>query len=233
MRRSLTTACTRPPLACLSSTLRPALWVVCYRRAAGDAGRWAFPIVNMINGLLVALASELSFVVGIFVGSIMSSFAALAITAVRGYGRLSTARAFLQGTIIGFVAGISGLGVAVMLGRSLSVPSSWLLWLALVPPILGEFGHFLNRFSLRYRGKPNTGVFVPLGRLHAAAWVPLRRNIYTLGLEVFRDSEPQDIPYLAVQKADWFIGRAFWGLAIGAAFSVWLLASNLSMPRFL
>jgi hypothetical protein len=186
----------------------------------------------MINGFLVALASELLFVVGIFVGSIVSSFAALAITVLRGSGRLSTARALLQGMIIGFVAGTSGLGVAVMLGRSLSVPNSWLLWLALIPPILGEFGHFLNRFSLRYRGKPDTGAFVPLGRLHAAAWVPLRRNIYTLGLEVFRDSEPQDIPYLAVRKADWFIARAVWGVVIGAAFSVWLLASNLSMHRF-
>jgi hypothetical protein len=188
--------------------------------------------MDIINPFLVALASELSFLIGIFVGWVTSGFAALAIVAMRGSGRLSVARALLQGMLCGLVAETAGLGVAAQLGRRLSVPDQWLFWIAITPPILGEFGHFLNRFSLRHRGRPDTGLFVPLGRLHAAAWAPFRRDIYTLGLGMFSESDPGDIPLLAVRKADWFLGRAIWGFLIGVAVSMWWLASALNMHIF-
>jgi hypothetical protein len=184
----------------------------------------------MIKAFLVAIVSEVSFLIGIFIGSIVSLFAGLvAITAIRGSGQFSVARALLQGAICGLVAGTAGFWVAAMLGRSLSLPDQWLLWIAVVPPIVGEFGHFLNRFSLRHRGKPDTGVFVPLGRLHAAAWAPFRRAIYTLGLEIFRENDPDDIPLLAVRKADWFLGWVILGCVVGVAVSMWWLASVLNV----
>ena len=178
----------------------------------------------MIRALVVALAAELSFLIGLLIGSIASGFGALAITAIRGWGRLSFVRALLQGTIAGLIAGGMGLWVAVTLGRSLSVPDRWLIWLAAIPPIVGEFGHFLNRFSLRHRGKPDTGIYVFLGRPHGAAWEPFRQGIFRLAIEAFKENDPEDIPVFAYQKTIWFIGRASWGLLIGAIISMWLIA---------
>ena len=182
-----------------------------------------------IYTFLVALASELSFLIGLIIGSIVSAFAALAIVFIRGSWRLSAIRAILQGTITGLFAGTAGLWVAVSLGRVLSLPSQWLMWLAVAPPFLGEFGHFLNRFSLRHMGRTDTGVFVPLGRLHGAAWEPFRQGIFHNALEVFRESDPEDIKVLAAQKAIWFTGRACFGLVIGAVISMWWLASILHL----
>jgi hypothetical protein len=185
--------------------------------------------VTIIYTVLVALASEASFVVGLLIGSIVSAFAALMITAIRGSGRLSALRAILQGTICGLFAGTAGLWAAISLGRALSLPDQGLFWLAVVPPFLGEFGHFLNRFSLRHMGKPDAGVFVPLGRLHGAAWEPFRQGIFHNALEVFRENEQEDIPALAAQKAIWFTGRACLGLFIGAVISMWWLAGVLHL----
>ena len=186
----------------------------------------------MINAIIVTLASELSFLIGIGIGSFISIFPALLVTAVRGSGMLSSMRAFLQGAITGIVAGAVGIWVTVTLGRSLSVPDSWLFWIAIIPPIIGEFGHFLNRFSLRHRGKPDTGLFVPLGRLHMVAWEPFRKSINTLSLEVFRENDPKDIPFLSYQKTNWFIGRVILGFLFGVVISMWWLTSVLHISAF-
>jgi hypothetical protein len=177
-----------------------------------------------IKALVVALVSELSFVIALVIGGIISVLAALAVTAVRGYARLTRVRAVLQGVVTGLVAGAAGLWVAIELGRSLSVPDSWLLWLAAIPPILGEFGDFWRRFYLQYIGRPDTGVFVPLGRLHGAAKHPLWRSTFEVGLVVFRENDPEDVPVLAASKAYWFIGWMSWGLVIGAITSMWWIA---------
>ena len=177
--------------------------------------------------LLVALPSELSFLVGLIIGSIVSMFAAMMVTAIRGTGHLTAMRAISQGLISGLFAGAAGIWVAVSLGRVLSLPDSRLIWLAVIPPILGEFGHFLNRFSLRHIGRPDTGMYVPLGRLHGAAWEPFRQGIFRLAHEAFRDNAPEDIPVFAAQKAIWFTGRACFGLVVGSAISMWYLASVL------
>ena len=186
----------------------------------------------MISNILVTIASELSFLIGIIVGTFTSGLAALASTAMRGSGRLSVVRALLQGILTGLVAGAAGLGVSVMLGRSLHVSDRWLFWIAVTPPIIGEFGHFLRRLSLRRNGRPGTGLFAPLGLLHAAAWAPFRRFAYTLGLELFRENDPKEIPHLAVLKADWFVGWAISGSVIGVAVSMGWLSSALHVPIF-
>src|SRR4051812_2482476 len=100
--------------------------------------------------LLVALASELTFLIGLIVGNIVCASAALAITDIGGSCRVSAMRAILVGAIAGLFAGTAGLRITILLGRALSLPDQWLIWLAVVPPFLGEFGHFLNRFSLRH-----------------------------------------------------------------------------------
>lgn len=105
-----------------------------------------FSRMILVCTILVALASELAFLIGLLIGSIVSIFAAMTITSIRGQGRLSTIRALLQGAISGVIAGTAGLWVAVSLGRALSLPEQGLIWIAAVPPILGELGHFLNRF---------------------------------------------------------------------------------------
>jgi hypothetical protein len=190
-------------------------------------GKKALVAGAMVSSLIVALGSELAFIIGLFIGSIVSALVSVAITAVRGCGQFSTLRALVQGWVCGLFAGTACGWVAVKLGRSLSVPEGRLIWLAIVPPILGEFGHFLNRFSLRYGGKPDTGVFVPLGRLHRAAWAPIRRGIFTIALEVLKGSGAEDTPALAVRKADSFIGWMCCGVAGGAAISIWWLAKVL------
>jgi hypothetical protein len=189
----------------------------------------------MIMAFLVAVVSELSFVFGIVVGWLASALTVIAITAALGIRQLSTVRAFLlstgraflQGTVCGLAAGTAGLGVAVVLGRRLSVPDRWIFWAVIMPPILGEFGHFLNRFSLRHTGKPDTGLFVPLGRLHAAAWAFFRRETYTLALEVFKENKPEDIPSLAIRKADRLLGRAILGALVGTIFGMCWVANVL------
>ena len=177
--------------------------------------------------LLVALASELSFLVGLIIGSIVLLFAGTMVTAIRGIGYLTALRAFSQGLISGLFAGAAGIWVAVSLGRALSLPDHRLIWLAVIPPLLGEFGHFLNRFSLRHIGRPDTGAYVPLGRLHEAAWEPFRKFIFSLAHEAFRENAPEDIPVFAAQKAIWFTGRACFGLIVGSLISMWYLASVL------
>src|SRR5207249_9338457 len=127
---------------------------------------------------------------------IVAMYAGMAITIIRGTGRLSIARAVFQGTICGLLAGAGGFSTTTMLGRSLSLPDSWLFWMAIGAPTVGEFGHFLNRFSLRHRGKPDSGLFAPLGRLHAAAWAPFRRFLYALGIAIFEGNDPNEIPML-------------------------------------
>ena len=63
----------------------------------------------MISNILVTIASELSFLIGIIVGTFTSGLAALAITAMRGSGRLSVVRALLQGILTGLVAELPAL----------------------------------------------------------------------------------------------------------------------------
>ncbi len=190
-------------------------------------GKRAFLALSMVKCLLVALGSELAFVIGLFIGSIVSGLVTLLVHAIRGFWRLSAVRALVQGAVCGLFAGAACLWVAVELGRTWSVPDGRLLCLAIVPPIVGEFGHFLNRFSLRHRGKPDTGFFVPLGRLHAAAWEPIRQGIFRIALEVFKENAPEDISVFAARKAIWFVGWMCWGLTLGAIISIWWLARDL------
>ncbi len=158
----------------------------------------------MTHAFLVALASELSFVAGFLVGTFLSVLAGFAMAMILNSSRLSTGRALLQGAIIGLVAGASCIWVAMTLGNKLSVPNSWLLWLALAPPLLGQIGLF------------------PLNRLSKVAWMPLLQSVFahnTLG----GDSPTDNIRAEALLKTDWFIRRAFWGVAVGVAISAWYL----------
>jgi hypothetical protein len=184
----------------------------------------------MIAAVLDACASEIAFLLGIIVGTAVASIARLAVLATTsGRSSLSGARALFDGTVSGVIAGAAGLSLAIALGRRLSVPGSWMLWIVTVPPAVGEFGHFLNRFSLRFRHKPDSGLLAPLGRAHGAAWAPLRRLYFTLGVELFKGEDSEQIPLLAVRRADWCVDRAVFGLAIGAAVSIWWIWSRTGL----
>lgn len=78
-------------------------------------------------------------------------------------------------------------------------------------------------------GRPDIGIYVPLGRLHGAAWEPFRQNIFRLAHEVFRENAPEDIPALAAGKAIWFTGWACFGLARRCA--LLLAAAELGLVR--
>src|ERR1043166_3175746 len=173
--------------------------------------------------LLVAAGSELAFVIALVVGTFLSMLISFAVTAIRGVGRLSVTRAVCQGVIAGLVAGSAGLWTAVHLGRAASMPANEFIWLAAIPPLLGELGYFLNRFSLRHLGRPDAGMYVPLGRLHAAAWVPLERGVFALAHEIWPESDPEEIPQLAEQQTVWYLDWACFVLLVGAAVSmIWL-----------
>jgi hypothetical protein len=181
--------------------------------------------VIVIKVLLVAVVSEVCFLVAILIGSPVSSLGIEAIGMTIGSRPYSAAKALLTGAICGSVAGIAGLWVATALGRSLSLPEHWLLWVAVVPPLVGEYGYLLNRFSLRVRGEPDTGVFAPLGRWHQLVWYPLRSSVYHFGLHICGEGAPDTVRVLALRKADWFLGRVICAYAIGVAVSMTCLAA--------
>lgn len=184
----------------------------------------------ILYSLITALAGELSFVIGLVIGSIVSIFGSFAFTILfwiippRGGGRFSAIRAFFQGACSGLVAGLFGLLAVIFLGRYLSVPDHWLLLLAIVPPFMGEFGNFIDRFLLKNNGTPNRGLFVPLGRVHAAAKAPFENNNYHKALYVFRERQPEETKILAAQVSSWLLDWMSWGLPIGAITSMIYLA---------
>ncbi len=191
----------------------------------------------MLNAIGVAVACEFSFLLGLVLGCTVVTL----VPTTTGSWKPSMLKAIIEGVIIGLFAGTACLWVARLLGNWLAVPSSWWIWLAFALPVLGEFGHFLKRLSLRLRGTPNRGVFMPLGRVHAAAWEFLASGTFSeLSFKLKRATEftsasannevatpdSHEIGVLAFRETNLFIMRALWGAVLGAALVAWYMQGS-------
>jgi hypothetical protein len=180
----------------------------------------------ILRAALVALAAEFSFAIGVVAGALLGQLVGTAFNFVVRSGR-SLASTLLQGLTLGLVSGFAAIAVAIWLGRYLGVPDSWLIWLALVPPAIGEFGHWMNRFSLRHLGRPNKGLFMPLGRVHAAAWELYKTptfHYYRYVLNVQHGENPESEKYgrEAYQTTMQDLGKAIIGMIGGVGLVLWL-----------
>jgi hypothetical protein len=174
----------------------------------------------LFNILLALLGAELAFLVALLVGLLLAILAGMLATTLRGVGYLSMTRAIGQGVIAGVLAGTSAYWAASWIAGARALPHGWVFWLAIALPFYGEFGDFLNRFSLRYRGKPDSGIFVPLGRLHMVVKEPFRTNVFHLATYIFANQEPDEVGKLAYRKMMWFVGWMSFFLLVSAIGSV-------------
>lgn len=192
--------------------------------------------MHVALALLVALLADIAFALGILLGAVLAQVVATVFNFLR-VSRRSLMSAILQGITVGLVAGIAGLWTAIALGRYFGLPDPWLIWLAVIPPALGEFGHWMNRFSLRHLGRPDKSVFMPLGRLHAAAWEFFKSPTfhyyrYIINTERGESADSDKFGREAYQLTLWHLGKAICGLAVGAALSMWLLSRALHLQFF-
>jgi len=182
----------------------------------------------ILRAAVVALAADLSFAIGIVVGALLGQLIGTAFNFLVRSGR-SLVSTLLQGITLGFVSGLAAIGVSIWLGRYLGLPNAWSLWLALVPPAIGEFGYWLNRFSLCHLGRPNKGIFMPLGRVHAAAWEFFKTptfHYYRHVLNVENGESPDSDKYgrAAYQKTLEDLARAVVGMVGGVGLALWFVA---------